>query len=74
MKSAMPPKDHHRPALYLGWVDCAHATLVDQVESDQDQRRVVDECRDDLDPAVAEGHALVRGPPRDLARDEGDHQ
>ena len=65
---------HDRPALHLGRVDHAHPTFVDQIEADEDQRRVIDQGGHDLDPAIAEGHVFVRRAPRNLARGKGDQQ
>ena len=45
-----------------------------QVDAYEDQSGVIDEWRNDLEPPVAESHALIRRPPCYLARDEGDDQ
>ncbi len=67
-------EDHDGPTLNLERIDNAHTALVDQINADEDECRVVDQCSDNLDPAASEGHPLVRRPPRDLARRESDHQ
>jgi hypothetical protein len=67
-------EDHHGPARDFRRIDQSQSAFVDEIKADNDQRGVIDQRRDDLDPAIAEGHPLVRRPARDLARDEGDHQ
>jgi CubicO group peptidase (beta-lactamase class C family) len=70
----MPPRiTTVQPATFRR-LDEPHRAFADQVDADEDEGRVVDQGGHDLDPAVAEGHALVRRTARDLARDEGDDQ
>ena len=59
------------PTHDFGWVNHAHAAFVDQIEADHDEGGVVDQGRDDFDPAIAEGHALIGRTACDLACGEG---
>ena len=67
-------EDEHRPATDLGRGDDPHAAFIDQIEPHKDQGGIVGQRRDDLDPAVAECHALVRRATRNLAGGESDRQ
>ncbi len=65
--------DHHPPDNRL-WLKEPHYGLIDQIQADHDQGRIINQCGDDFCATIAKSHILICRSPRDLAGHKGDDQ
>ena len=69
-----PTNDNDDPTLYLRGMDHAHSAFVNQIDADDNERGVVNECCHYLDAAIAKGHVRIGRPSCDFAGGKGNDE